>query len=86
MTVIAAPFVVVIALIQLLTNVDHVIVLTRGGPSNATNLLLYYIFQSAHENFDYGKAAAATLLSVAVLLALSLGSLRIMERGVHGHG
>ena len=59
-------FVVVIALIQLLTNVDHVIVLTRGGPSNATNLLLYYIFQSAHENFEYGKAAAATLMSVAV--------------------
>jgi len=52
-------FVVVIALIQLLTNVDHVIVLTRGGPSNATNLLLYYIFQSAHENFEYGKAAGS---------------------------
>ena len=77
-------FVVVIALIQLLTNVDHVIVLTRGGPSNATNLLLYYIFQSAHENFEYGKAAAATLMSVAVLLAISLGSLRIMERGARG--
>ena len=65
-------FVVVIALIQLLTNVDHIIVLTRGGPSNATNLLLYYIFQSAHENFEVGKAAAATLMSVAVLLAISL--------------
>jgi sn-glycerol 3-phosphate transport system permease protein len=77
-------FVVVIALIQLLTNVDHVIVLTRGGPSNATNLLLYYIFQSAHENFEAGKAAAATLMSVAVLLVISLGSLRIMERGARG--
>ena len=64
-----------IALIQLLTNVDHVIVLTRGGPSNATNLLLFYIFQSAHENFEVGKAAAATVISVAVLLAISLGSL-----------
>ncbi len=79
-------FVVVIALIQLLTNVDHVIVLTRGGPSNATNLLLYYIFQSAHENFEAGKAAAATLMSVAVLLVISLGSLRIMERGARGNG
>jgi sn-glycerol 3-phosphate transport system permease protein len=77
-------FVTVIALIQLLTSVDHVIVLTRGGPSNATNLLLYYIFQSAHENFDYGKAAAATLISVAVLLTISFGSLRIMERGARG--
>ncbi|MDI1286148.1 MAG: sugar ABC transporter permease [Reyranella sp.] len=74
-------FVVVIALINLLTSVDHVIVLTRGGPSNATNLLLYYIFQSAHENFEIGKAAAATLLSVAVLLAISLASMRIMGRG-----
>src|SRR5580704_13157554 len=69
-----------------LTTVDHVIVLTRGGPSNATNLLLYYIFQSAHENFEYGKAAAATLISVAVLLAISFGSLRIMERGARGNG
>jgi sn-glycerol 3-phosphate transport system permease protein len=78
-------FVVVIALIQLLTNVDHVIVLTRGGPSNATNLLLYYIFQSAHENFEAGKAAAATLMSVAVLLVLSFGSLRVLERGARGN-
>lgn len=79
-------FVFVIALIQLLTSVDHVIVLTRGGPSNATNLVLYYIFQAAHENFEYGKAAAATVMSVAILLAISLGSLRVMERGARGNG
>ena len=77
-------FVVVIALIQLLTSVDHVIVLTHGGPSNATNLLLYYIFQSAHENFDYGGAAAATLMSVAALLVISFASFRVMEKGTRG--
>ena len=77
-------FVLVIALIQLLTSVDHVVVLTRGGPSNATNLVLYYIFQAAHENFEAGKAAAATLMSVAVLLAISAGSLRILRQGAAG--
>ena len=77
-------FVVVIALINVLTNVDHVVVLTKGGPSNATNLLLFYIFQEAHENFDYGRAAAATVISVAILLAISLGSIRVMERGGRG--
>ena len=77
-------FVVVIALINVLTNVDHVVVLTKGGPSNATNLLLFYIFQEAHENFDYGRAAAATVISVAILLAISLGSIRAMERGGRG--
>mgnify|MGYP003331456152 FL=1 len=77
-------FVLVIALIQLLTSVDHVVVLTRGGPSNATNLVLYYIFQAAHENFEAGKAAAATLMSVAVLLAISAGSLRVLRQGAAG--
>jgi len=77
-------FVLVIALINALTQVDHVIVLTKGGPSNSTKLVLYYIFEQAHENFAAGKAAAASVLSVAFLLALSLASLKTMERGAHG--
>jgi sn-glycerol 3-phosphate transport system permease protein len=76
-------FVLVIALINVLTQVDHVIVLTKGGPSNSTKLVLYYIFEQAHENFAYGKAAAASLLSVSFLLALSVLSLKTMERGTH---
>jgi len=76
-------FVLVIALINVLTQVDHVIVLTKGGPSNSTKLVLYYIFEQAHENFAAGKAAAASLLSVSFLLALSVVSLKTMERGAH---
>jgi sn-glycerol 3-phosphate transport system permease protein len=76
-------FVLVIALINVLTQVDHVIVLTKGGPSNSTKLVLYYIFEQAHENFAYGKAAAASVLSVSFLLALSIFSLKTMERGTH---
>jgi len=74
-------FVAVIALINAITAVDHVIVLTKGGPNNSTKLLLYYIYQNAHEFYDAGKATAATALSVALLLALSVGSLRTLERG-----
>ena len=76
-------FVLVIALINVLTQVDHVIVLTKGGPSNSTKLVLYYIYEQAHENFAAGKAAAASLLSVSFLLALSVVSLKTMERGAH---
>jgi len=76
-------FVLVIALVNVITQVDHVVVLTEGGPSDSTNLLLFYIYQQAHENYDYGKAAAATVLSVAGLLALSFLSLRTLERGIH---
>jgi sn-glycerol 3-phosphate transport system permease protein len=76
-------FVLVIALLNALTQVDHVIVMTQGGPSNATNMLLYYIYQQAEQNYDPGLAAAATVVTVAVLFAISILSLRTLERGIH---
>ena len=51
-------FVTVIALIQLLTSVDHVIVLTRGGPDNASTLLLYRLYEVGFQFWDTGYAAA----------------------------
>jgi sn-glycerol 3-phosphate transport system permease protein len=76
-------FVVPIALLNALTQVDHVVTMTQGGPSDATNLLLYYIYQQAAQNYDTGLASAATVISVAALLSLSLISFRLIERGVH---
>jgi sn-glycerol 3-phosphate transport system permease protein len=76
-------FVLPIAILNAVTQVDHVVTMTQGGPSDATNLLLYYIYQQAAQNYDPGLAAAATVVSVAALLALSYGSLRILERGIH---
>jgi sn-glycerol 3-phosphate transport system permease protein len=76
-------FVVPIALLNALTQVDHVVTMTQGGPSDATSLLLYYIYQQAAQNNDTGLAAAATVISVAALLTLTLTSFRLIERGVH---
>ena len=76
-------FVLVIAAVNVLVQVDHVIVMTQGGPSGTTNLLLSYIYQQAQQNNDPGLAAAATVVSVACLLALAMVSLRTLERGVH---
>ena len=77
-------FVTVIALLQAVTQVDHVFVMTKGGPSNSTNLVLFYIYEQAVEHYDVGKASAATLLSLAVLMgltALSFRSLASREGG-----
>jgi len=74
-------FVAVIALIQSVTAVDHVIVMTRGGPNDATNLLLYYVFQTATELHDSGKAAAGTVVTLAILLVVSGFGMRVFERG-----
>jgi sn-glycerol 3-phosphate transport system permease protein len=76
-------FVLIIALLNVLTQVDHVIVMTQGGPSDSTMLVLYYIYQQAHQNHDTGLASAATVISVAFLFAVSIISLRSLERGIH---
>lgn len=76
-------FIFVIALLNVITQVDHVIVMTQGGPSDSTSLVLYYIYQQAHQNYDIGLASAATVVSVAFLFALSIVSLRTLERGIH---
>ncbi len=76
-------FVLVIAILNVLTQVDHVIVMTQGGPSDSTALVLFYIYEQAHQNYDIGLASAATVVSVAFLFALSMGSLRTLERWTH---
>src|SRR5271163_2075332 len=73
-------FVLPIALVNALTQIDHVVTMTQGGPSDATNLVLYYIYQQAAQNDDTGLASAATVISVAALLALALLSFRVVER------
>ena len=72
-------FVAVIALINVVTQVDHIFVLTKGGPSDSTNVLLFYIYQQAVESYDIGKAAAATVVSLIMLLSLSGVLLRRMD-------
>lgn len=72
-------FVLIIALAHVLTDVDHVFVLTKGGPSGSSNLLLFYIYQQANENFDAGRAAAATVVAIIAMLCLSIATLRSLE-------
>jgi sn-glycerol 3-phosphate transport system permease protein len=75
-------FVLVIGLLGVITQVDHIFILTKGGPSDSTNLLLFYIYQQAVERYDPGKAAAATVVMLALLLALTSLSLRRLERNL----
>jgi sn-glycerol 3-phosphate transport system permease protein len=73
-------FVLVTAILAAVTQVDHIFILTKGGPSDSTNLLLFYVYQQAVERYDPGKAAAATAVMLALLLALTGASLRGLER------
>jgi sn-glycerol 3-phosphate transport system permease protein len=76
-------FVSIIAMVNTLVQIDHVIVMTGGGPSDSTNMILYYIYQQAEQNMDTGLASAATVLCVGSLLAIAVLALRTLERGIH---
>jgi sn-glycerol 3-phosphate transport system permease protein len=77
-------FVGIIGLLNAVTQVDHVFVLTKGGPSGSTNLLLFYVYEQAVESYDIGKAAAATLISLGILLAITAASFPTLERAFGG--
>jgi sn-glycerol 3-phosphate transport system permease protein len=78
-----AFYVAITASLDALRNVDHIFVLTRGGPANATNVLLYETYLKAFEFWDTGKASALTVLMVGALLGLALLAMPRLERGVH---
>ena len=76
-------FVLVNAVINAFRLVDHVVVMTRGGPDNATELLLYYIYEIGFRFQDSAYAAALTIVLLALLGSAALAQFWFLERKVH---
>lgn len=64
-------FVIVIALILSFQAFDFVNIMTQGGPSNATNLLVFYVYQNGFQYFRLGFAAAIAVVMFALVYGLS---------------
>jgi len=76
-------FVLVNATINSFKLVDHLFILTKGGPDNASSLLLYYIYQVAFSFFDTGYAATLTVVLLVMLALLAIAQFLLIERRVH---
>jgi sn-glycerol 3-phosphate transport system permease protein len=76
-------FVLINALINSVRMVDHLFVMTRGGPDNASTLLLYYIYQVGFSFWDTGYAAALTVVVLAALGLVAFFQLRFLDRRTH---
>lgn len=63
---------------------DLIVVMTRGGPADSTQILASYIFTQAFQRLDFGyaSAVAAVLLLLLLLYAAALVALRqtLLER------
>jgi len=76
-------FVLVNAVINAFRLVDHIVVMTRGGPDNATKLLLYYVFEIGFRYWDSSYAAALTMVLLALLAAVAIAQFVFLERRTH---
>ena len=72
-------FVFVTTVIFTLRSFEQVYVITGGGPLNSTNLLVYYIYQEAFGQFDFGYAAAAATVLLAIALVMVYFQLRSVK-------
>ncbi len=76
-------FVLINAVINAFRLVDHVFILTRGGPDNATTLLLYHLYEVGFKFWDTAYAAAITVVLVAVLAGVALFQFFVLDKKVH---
>jgi ABC-type sugar transport system permease subunit len=57
--------------------------LTRGGPRDSTNVLVYELYNTLFETRDQGAASAQAIVLFAIIVALSAIQFRLMRRRVH---
>lgn len=76
-------FVLVNAVINSFKLVDHIVVMTKGGPDNASSLILYYIYETAFSFWDTAYASALTMVLLVILALLALVQFGVLERRIH---
>lgn len=61
---------------------EEVYVMTQGGPLDATKTLVFYIYESAFNEFEMGYAAAIGVMLFLITLVLSAINLRLTRERV----
>ena len=73
-------FITTIAVIGAFQTVDHIFVLTDGGPSRASTVLLFELYRRRFESYDIGMSATVTVILIAVLLIFTVTNFMLSER------
>jgi sn-glycerol 3-phosphate transport system permease protein len=76
-------FVLINAVMNSFKLVDHLFILTKGGPNNASSLLLYYIYEAAFSFFDEAYAATLTVVLLLGLALVALVQFIVLDRRIH---
>lgn len=76
-------FIAIVSIIGSFQAFGQFHILTKGGPMNKTNTVVYQIYQDAFVNFRFGIGSAQALVLFAIILILTIVQFRIVEKKVH---
>ncbi|GMX61094.1 sugar ABC transporter permease [Paenibacillus elgii] len=76
-------FVGIVSVIHAFQSFGQIHILTKGGPMNSTDVIVFNIYQDAFVNFRFGIGSAQALILFAIVLILTLLQYRFLERKVH---
>lgn len=77
-------FVIVTSTIAAFQILDIILVMTKGGPADATNVGALYIYQRSFERLEMGYGSALSVVMFAILLVISLIQLRLSRSNQEG--
>ncbi len=75
-------FVTVISTISAFQSFAQIHILTKGGPVNSTNVVVYSIYRDAFFNFQTGYASTQAVILFLIILALTAIQFKVLESKV----
>lgn len=76
-------FIVTVSLINSFQTFGQIDILTKGGPMESTNVIVYSIYKDAFVNFNIGSASAQAVLLFAFILIVTILQFKWGEKRVH---
>lgn len=76
-------FVAVTSFITMFQNFETVYVMTRGGPVDSTNMMVFYLYQNAFQFFEAGYASAIAVILFIIVVSLTALQVRLSREWVH---
>lgn len=75
-------FVATVTMINAFQTFGQVDLLTKGGPNNHTNLIVYQIYRDAFVNLNIGKASTESIILALLIALVTMAQFKLTEKRV----
>ncbi|WP_425482000.1 carbohydrate ABC transporter permease [Cytobacillus depressus] len=76
-------FIITVSFINAFQTFGQIDILTKGGPIESTNVIVYSIYKDAFINFNVGSASAQATILFFCILMVTILQFKLGERKVH---